>query len=454
VKHFKGPGFLTRGLFLLGKRPKALFYVDSVFAEGRGAELKSIYFGEPSLATKNFSKSSVSKSKEVVRIKALDSLRGLAASEVLIGHSLVVFQVFLVAAAYRPVANSFVNWMVYTPLHLLWAGGPAVIFFFMLSGFVLALPYAQKQDLPYPVYLIRRLCRVYVPYLALIGLSVFFLKLNFCHKFMPGTSLWINSIWSVQVSDTQIIRVLFMAGNPFSYNIAPTTWSLVHEMRISILFPLICMLVLNWDFKKNLALSLGIAALGVGLTYFSILSFLDLNLTVFYISFFIVGALLAKSRLEIVRWMRKRNRFEIGGFLFLGLFFYSWDWTIRPSFFLNLKFGNDFLTDGAAGLAAALFICLALSVETIRKKLESKPLLWLGKVSYSLYLFHPMILLFCVYYLRGPLTIWGSDLLGFCLSLLAAEFFYRTIEKPAIQWGKKIVEKMRARPGRSRTKKA
>ena len=405
------------------------------------------------MSTKNSPKSPASKSKEVVRIKALDSLRGLAACEVLIGHSLVVFQVFLVAAAYQPVANPFVNWMVYTPLHLLWAGGPAVIFFFVLSGFVLALPYVHKQDLPYPVYLIRRFCRIYLPYLALIFLSVFFLKLNFCHNFIPNTGAWINSIWSVPVSNAQIVRVLFMAGSPFSYNIAPTTWSLVHEMRISILFPFLCMLVLAWDWKKSLALSLGIAAAGVGLAYDSFLSVLDLNLTVFYISFFIVGALLAKYRQAVVRWMEKRSRFEIGGFLFLGLFLYSWDWTIRPIFLLNLKFGNDFLTDGSAGLAAALFISLALSVGSIRDKLESKPLGWLGKVSYSLYLFHPMVLLLCVYYLQGWLTVWGSVFLGFCLSLLAAEFFYRTIERPSIQLGKRIVEKMRVRSGKARMKR-
>ena len=197
-----------------------------------------------------------------------------------------------------------------------------------------------------------------------------------------------------------------------------------------------------------MALGLALAGSGVGLAYFSLLSYLDLNLTVFYSSLFILGALLAKYRQEVVGWMRKRSRFEIGGFLFLGLFFYSWDWTIRPCYFLNLKFGNDFLTSSTAGVAASIFISLALSVGAIREKLESKPLLWLGRVSYSLYLFHPMVLLFCVYYLQGALTVWGSVLLGFFLSFLIAELFYRIVEKPSIQLGKKIVEKMRTRPGK------
>jgi len=291
---------------------------------------------------KNSSKSS--SSREVVRIKALDSLRGLAASQVLLCHSLIVFQIFLSASSYNPVANPFVKWMVYSPLHLLWAGGPAVIFFFMLSGFVLTLPYAQKQDLPYGVYLVRRLCRVYLPYLALICLSVFFLKLNFCHKFIPNTGLWINTIWSIPVSDTQIIRVLFMVGSPFAYNIAPTTWSLVYEMRISVIFPVIALLVLAWDWQKGIALGLALAGIGVGLAYFSIWSFLNLNLTVFYASFFVFGALLAKHRLEVVRWIKKRSRAQIGFLLLGGLFFYSWDWTIKPYFFLDLKFGNDAMT--------------------------------------------------------------------------------------------------------------
>ena len=396
------------------------------------------------MTIKSRSNPSAPQSRNVARIKALDSLRGMAASQVLICHSLFVFQVFLVGAAYKPVTNPFVNWMVYTPLHLLWAGEPAVIFFFVLSGFVLALPYVQKKDLPYWAYLVRRFCRIYLPYLALILLSVFFIKLNLCGHFIPRTGAWINSIWSVPVTDNQIIRVLFMAGSPFSYNIAPTTWTLVLEMRVSIIFPIIAMSVLVCDWKKGVGLGLAMAAIGVELAYLSILAFLNFNLTFFYGSFFVFGALLAKYQSQVAHWMGKRSRFEIGGFLFLALFFYSWDWTIHPLFFLDLKFGNEALTDSMAGVASLLLISLALGVGSIREKLELKPLLWLGKVSYSLYLFHPMVLLLCVCYLQKNLTVWGADILGFFLSFLAAEISYRIIEKPAIQLGRRIVDEGKA----------
>src|ERR1700722_9318687 len=114
-----------------------------------------------------------------------------------------------------------------------------------------------------------------------------------------------------------------MVGSPFSYNIAPTTWSLVYEMRISFIFPAIALLVLAWDWKKGIALGLAMAGVGVGLAYFSIFSFLNLNLTVFYGSFFVFGALLAKYRPEVVRWVQKRSRGQIGFLLLGGLFFYS-----------------------------------------------------------------------------------------------------------------------------------
>lgn len=64
------------------------------------------------------------------RFDQIDSIRGLAALSVVISHlSLVIPNVYIV----QKLKN--------TPLHIFWAGHEAVILFFILSGFVLALPY-------------------------------------------------------------------------------------------------------------------------------------------------------------------------------------------------------------------------------------------------------------------------------------------------------------------------
>jgi len=44
--------------------------------------------------------------------------------------------------------------------------------FFLLSAFVLALPYLKGDGLEYPAYLARRVIRIYGPYLFALALAV------------------------------------------------------------------------------------------------------------------------------------------------------------------------------------------------------------------------------------------------------------------------------------------
>jgi peptidoglycan/LPS O-acetylase OafA/YrhL len=84
------------------------------------------------------------------RIGSLDALRGVAALAVVIGHAL-------------PMGLPQVPPVVAVAL-----GRVSVIAFFVLSGFVLSLPYFDGRPLPYPAFVVRRLCRIYLPYAAVM----------------------------------------------------------------------------------------------------------------------------------------------------------------------------------------------------------------------------------------------------------------------------------------------
>ena len=71
------------------------------------------------------------------RFEALDSLRGLAALVVVINHGLDLFP----GIGGPPIVVGLaVGRVLHSPLSLLWDGLGAVAVFFVLSGFVLALP--------------------------------------------------------------------------------------------------------------------------------------------------------------------------------------------------------------------------------------------------------------------------------------------------------------------------
>lgn len=99
------------------------------------------------------------------RIRQLDSIRGLAALTVVLQHCLFVFPLL-----FNDTSGQQHFWLLnifkYSPLHLFWSGSQAVFLFFLLSGFVLSLPFYRAQSVSYPAFIIKRICRLYLPYIV------------------------------------------------------------------------------------------------------------------------------------------------------------------------------------------------------------------------------------------------------------------------------------------------
>jgi peptidoglycan/LPS O-acetylase OafA/YrhL len=89
-------------------------------------------------------------------IVELDSLRGVAALIVVFDHFTRLWREASPSTSLRYISH----------LPFLENGRSAVIMFFVLSGFVLTMPMLAGKGQVYPVYAVRRICRIYLPYVV------------------------------------------------------------------------------------------------------------------------------------------------------------------------------------------------------------------------------------------------------------------------------------------------
>ncbi|WP_144512908.1 acyltransferase family protein [Bacillus mycoides] len=387
------------------------------------------------------------------RYDELDSIRGIASLSVVFHHCFLCFSVFLAAHFHDSVNNTFVKILSNSPLHIFWAGHEAVILFFILSGFVLSLPFLNNVKQYYPDYIIKRFFRIYTPYIITVvisGLLFTILKENNSNDL----SNWFNQMWSNPITPTAIISYVFMLGLD-THNLSTTSWSLVHELRISIFFPFIMILVMKFDWKKSLPF-------GLILTYgpWGVLSYLGSHIpnkeiaflfnsfsnTFYYASFFVIGAVLAKYKETLVgklNTLHSKTKFILS---VLTIFLYTIEWNI--SILGNLKYNSkgtqllitNLFVDCLIAIGVLILFVFALSSIKFQKILKTRFLLHMGKISYSLYLIHPIILLLFVYFAKGVLPLASLFLFVPFLSILIAHFMYIYIEKPSMLLGKKIVQ--------------
>lgn len=377
------------------------------------------------------------------RFESLDGLRGIAATAVVIGHAMLM-QPYFWAIRFGPsdVARTpFEDWIATTPLRLLWtSGGSAVVLFFVLSGFVLALPWTHGRQLPYSKYLIARFCRIYLPYLAAMVLAAVFAAALGGSK-VPGASDWINIYgWAGGFSAPgfllNLTSVVLMLGNDYSTWLNNPTWSLVWEMRVSLLFPLIAIPLIRWGLRGGLlvaaALSLALIAGQIAAEIFPSASALlgRPHMTFYYAAFFLIGALLARYREPLVEHLARGRGERPLILVAAGLWVWYTPWALQPELM--------------KGAGAALILMASISAGAPRKFLHTSAVQWLGRVSYSVYLVHVPVMLIGEYLLHELLPHSLIAVISVLTALMVSEIFYRIIEGPAHQLGRYLT---RAKPG-------
>ena len=343
-----------------------------------------------------------------MRLRELDALRGLAALAVSFHHV-----VLLTGSAAAVLAI-----VELTPLNAFFDGTRAVLFFFVLSGFVLAVPFFRGGVSP-TGFVAKRAARIYPTYwLALIvSIGIFSLSAN------PHLTLYSVANFASLLTDytAQTYDVVF--------------WSLVQEMRLSILFPLLILPVLKLPWRWVLVGSLPLVVAGFFGEEFAGGPIVGLFATVFYAFFFVLGALAAKhidQLVAIVRVMSPRR-----AALWLGAALMVYGATPNDGIAVPVE-------KAVVGVACIGIMVLALGWPGLSRFLLFPALQFVGRISYSYYLLHLPVSKLVLYLFHDQFPVM-TPIVTIAGSLLLAWIVYRWIEVPSIQLGHRLYERLRAR---------
>jgi peptidoglycan/LPS O-acetylase OafA/YrhL len=374
------------------------------------------------------------------RFDQLDSLRGLAAFSVFTTH--------LYNTSNNLVTNSVSKVLFLSPLKIFVNGHADVILFFVLSGFVLSLPLLTDNEVNYSAYLVKRVFRIYVPYIVAIGSSMILCTLLYTGG-IKGLSPWFNAHWKSVPNAQLILEHLFLIGNykdTFAYN--SVIWSLIQEMRISLIFPFVVLIVKRFDWKVIVPICLVFTFIGGLNNMFPLEYTNDLQTTDFctihYLSIFMIGSMLAKYRSHLIMYYN-RLPLLLKGSIFMASFvlFNFTEIGLIKILKIPYKFPYyDFIVDYGSALGASGFIIVSICSVFVSKLLMKKPILFLGKISYSFYLLHVPVLLSICYLFYNSLPMWLNFFLAFVTSVLISTVAWRIIEKPCIAIGRKLATKL------------
>ncbi|MBL9143727.1 MAG: acyltransferase [Verrucomicrobiaceae bacterium] len=349
------------------------------------------------------------------RIPALDSLRFLAATVVVFVH-----------------ARAMMGWSAgeHGWIERLLDARSAVIFFFVLSGYVLQRSWGTEKPTvrSWVAFVVRRWFRMVPLYYAALLLAVLLfalLPLASCPWFRDGVS-GATTLHRDHADLRQwLAHVLLIDPRMDSSFINPPVWTLVVELQMALLFPWLAWLVARARSVWFLGLWAGVTLLSQWLESVGVA-----NASCF--SLFIAGMGLA---VHGESWVPSLKPQASACIMVGGLMFYTcpelpgaW-WRLHATLI---------------AVGSALIMASAMALPVMRRLLEHRLLVHGGEASYGIYVLHfPLLMAVSFELWKNHLPAWLILPLGFGISWLLASALRARIELPMIEVGRRLARKLR-----------
>ena len=355
------------------------------------------------------------------RFAEFDSLRGIAAATIALDHWRRIY----IPRDEVPFTN---------PLHVLYIGHAFVLVFFALSGLVLSLPQVSGKKIHYPSFVVKRIIRIYPAYLVGLAVAVA------CCAHWHGSDFYghyFRNTWTKAPDLHSVLSHVQLVGSYNFYQYSTSFWTLVHEMRISLLVPLLCFIIMSAELGAVAILIALIALLAAALEqrwFFP----RDVVETVTYLAVFVIGSVCAKHLTPLNRRIAGLSRPAYWtAVLFVLALMVAW-----PTLRYYLHF-HAFAWEILLGFIAAAFILLSLRPDGLSPLLLHRAPLFIGKISYSLYLLHGSILWVFAYIFAGRMSPVAWLLPFVAVTILASWGLYTAVELPSIYLGRAVESAMK-----------
>lgn len=375
------------------------------------------------------------------RLDALDGLRGAAALTVVVYHAMGRSDWFRDGMYQFRADGLLAGFVTMSPVRILFDGRAAVMAFFVLSGFVLSRAFWSGKATSWGRYLVRRGLRLYPP---VVASAVFALVVLGLTQTVTETGRGFVDLGVIGSSSSELFTAMGLLGLSES-PLNVVWWSLRWEMWFSLLLPVIVVaLVLAGCGPRRrfraapvvfgaVCIALVVAQPWIRVTYGTSPT---VSRAIAYLPMFGLGMVVAafEDRFGPER-MGSFGRWRGSAWTLLGVTLvllssrslFGWAWAtqvIRPEIAAGLA-------AGAPLVGFALLIVLLIGWPVAGRVMASRPILWVGERSYSLYLVHlPLIGLLAAVFSADGAPIW------FVIVCVAASVgvtvaFYRFVEVPS-----------------------
>lgn len=343
--------------------------------------------------------------------------------------SLRFFFAFAVFLSHLTFVKTDLAWYNYLKNNVFFEGYLGVGFFFILSGFVLALNYEKKiienPNFDKKKFYIARIARIYPLHVLTFCVMLPFVVLNVWQGYFH---------WDIAGANLFLLQSYFPIKD-FYFSINNVSWSISTELFFYLIFPFY--VIWLYKFRKlKYILLLAIPLIIFAEPYFR--TNMKLEKAIFYINpitrslDFILGIITCQIYKKIKDSninFSKGTLIELAAISVLAIFFY---------------FHNDVARAFRYGIyywipMVGIVLIFALQKGLFSKILQHKTLVYLGEISFAFYMIHMIVIKYGNEYLP-PINDFIKIGIYFTIALILSALTFEYFEKPVAKWIKEKVK--------------